>query len=207
MRSECVKAGAPLSEASAAVIFVHGRGSTPEEILGLTRFLEHDRVAYLAPRASNGQWYPHRFIAPLAQNEPSLSEALHALRELITLCAEAGVAQNRVALVGFSQGACLSLEYAYRFPRRFGFVAALSGALIGPLDTPRPDVDLEATPVLVACAENDAHIPIDHVHHSAGVLKRSRAEVTRQIFPGASHTLFPDEITWLRAHTASLAQS
>ena len=110
----------------------------------------------------------------------------------------AGVPPGKMGLIGFSQGACLALEFAARNPRRYGFVAALSGALIGPLGTPRPPLDLRGTPVLLGCAERDAHIPLEYVEQSAGILSRSGAEVTKQIFPGGSHMVFPEEIEWLR---------
>lgn len=118
--------------------------------------------------------------------------------ELVGEAHAAGLPFERIAFAGFSQGACLALEYAARHPRRYGFVAGLSGALIGPLDTVRGAIDLQQTPVLVACAENDAHIPLDHVLHSAATLSRLGAAVTKQLFPGSAHTVFPDELAWLR---------
>jgi len=114
------------------------------------------------------------------------------------------MARDRIGLIGFSQGACLSLEYCARAPGRYGFVAGLSGALIGPIDTPRTAGDLQHTPILLGCAEHDAHIPLEYVEESAAVVAKMNAAVTKQIFPGSAHTVFPEEIMWLKQQTAGL---
>jgi len=193
--------GAPLAKARGAVILVHGRGSSSEDIAGLANIIGADDLAYLAPEAANNTWYPNRFLVPPAQNEPWLSSALAVVDQLVAEALAAGVPSERIALAGFSQGACLVLEYAARHPRRYAFVAALSGALIGPTDTARDCVDLRQTPVLLGCAERDAHIPLEHVEHSAAALNAFNAAVTKQIFPGSAHTVFPAEAAWLKART------
>ena len=197
--SSILRLGPPLAQARSTIILLHGRGSSAEDIAGLAKVLPVEGVALIAPNAAGGTWYPQRFFAPLQQNEPSLSRALGAIDALVNEAIAAGISSERIGLVGFSQGACLALEYAVRHPRRYGFVAGLSGALIGPLDTVRRAVDLLQTPVLVACAESDGHIPLDHVEQSAAALSRFGAMVTKQIFPGGAHTVFPEEITWLKA--------
>ncbi|MGA3006931.1 MAG: dienelactone hydrolase family protein [Opitutaceae bacterium] len=190
--------GQPLSQARGAAILVHGRGSSPHDIAGLADVLPGSGLAFLAPAANNGTWYPHRFLAPLERNEPRLSSALNVIDQLVAEVLAAGLASERIGLVGFSQGGCLVLEYAARHPRRYGFVAGLSGALIGPADTPRKAGDLRRTPVLLGCAELDAHIPLDYVERSAEQMAHFNADVTKQIFPGAAHTVFPEEIEWLK---------
>jgi predicted esterase len=155
-------------------------------------------LAFLAPAATGGTWYPQRFFAPLERNEPWLSSALNVIDRLVAEVQAAGVAAEHIGLAGFSQGGCLVLEYASRHPRRYWFVAGLSGALIGPAGTPRPPVDLRGTPVLLGCAERDAHIPRSYVEGSAETLAQFGAVVTKQIFPGAAHMVFPEEIEWLR---------
>jgi phospholipase/carboxylesterase len=195
--------GAPLSDAQAAVILLHGRGSSGEEIAGLADTLASERIVFLAPSADGGQWYPQRFLVPLAQNEPGLSRALATVDELVRQAEAAGIPAERVGIAGFSQGACLALEYVARHPRRYGFVGGLSGALIGPLGVPRPSGDLKQTPVLLGCAERDAHIPLEHVEASAAALSTAGAKVTKMIFPGSAHTVFQEEIVWLRAHIES----
>ena len=123
--------GAPLDQAAAAMIMIHGRGATPADILSLAQEFGEPGVAYLAPEAAGGQWYPYPFTAPVEQNEPWLSSALAAVGDVFDMVAEAGIPPERTMLLGFSQGACLALEYAARNPRRYGGVIGLSGALIG----------------------------------------------------------------------------
>jgi phospholipase/carboxylesterase len=196
--------GRPLGQARGAVILIHGRGSSAEDIAGLADVLEAPDFAYLAPSADGGAWYPQRFHAPLEQNEPWLGSALETLERLATDVLQAGVPAERLAIAGFSQGACLALEHVVRTGRRYGFAAALSGALIGPLDTPRSPRDLRGLPILVACAEQDAHIPLAHVEHTAAVLAAMKAAVTWQRYPGAAHRIFTPEITWLKQQAAAL---
>ena len=197
--------GAPLARARAVVILVHGRGSSASDIAGLARALPGEDIAFLAPEATDNTWYPQRFLAPLPQNEPWLSSALAVIDALVAEAVAVGVPHNRIGLAGFSQGACLVLEYASRHPRRYGFVAGLSGALVGPLGIARDAGDLLRTPVLLGCAERDAHIPLEHVEHSAAALAAFNADVTTHIFPGASHTVFAEELAWLREQAARLA--
>ncbi|MBE2214581.1 MAG: dienelactone hydrolase family protein [Opitutaceae bacterium] len=197
--------GTALERAHAAVILLHGRGSSGHDMAELAQALAADGIAFLAPSAADGTWYPNRFLAPLASNEPWLSQGLRAIGSLIREAEATGVPRERIGLVGFSQGACLALEYAFRHPDRFAFVAGLSGALIGPIDSPRPVIDMKQTPVLIACAESDSHIPLPFVQESAAVFARSKASVTRQVYAGAAHALFPGELEWLRARIGELA--
>jgi phospholipase/carboxylesterase len=189
--------GQPLPKARGAVILVHGRGSSPRDIAGLADALPDEGLAFLAPAAEGGAWYPQRFLAPLDANEPWLSSAIGVIARLAAEVRAAGVAPERMGIVGFSQGGCLALEFAARHPLRYAFVAGLSGALIGPLGTPRPAGDLRGTPVLLGCSERDPHIPLEYVERSAEALSRLGADVTKRIFPGGSHTVFPEEIEWL----------
>jgi len=192
--------GTRLDEARGAIILIHGRGASAEDIAGLSEALPAEGLSFLVPDALHGTWYPQRFFVPLQENEPHLSSGLELIGHLIAEIKEAGIPLERVAIVGFSQGGCLGLEYAFRNPGRYGFVAGLSSALIGPAGTPRPETDLQQTPVLVACAEGDPHIPLPFVEESVRTLSASNADVTRQIFPGYDHTIFPEEIEWLAAH-------
>ncbi|MFA6962183.1 MAG: alpha/beta fold hydrolase [Opitutaceae bacterium] len=196
--------GTPLAKARGAVILLHGRGSSADDISGLAKYLGTRDLAFLAPDATGNAWYPHRFLVPPVHNEPWLSSALSVVDTLVAEALAAGIPSERIALVGFSQGACLALEYTARHPRHYAFVAALSGALIGPTDTARDCVDLQRTPILLACAERDAHIPLEHVEHSAAALAAFNANVTKQIYPGSAHTVFPPEIEWLKTHSARL---
>jgi phospholipase/carboxylesterase len=202
---DTLRLGAPLAQARGAVILLHGRGSSADDIAGLARSLKGAPapLAFLAPNATDNTWYPQRFFVPLAHNEPWLSSALGVIDDLVNEVHAAGIPFERIGIAGFSQGACLTLEYAARHPRRYGFIAGLSGGLIGPLDTARPPTDLKKTPVLVACAESDAHIPLEFVEKSAFTLGTFNADVTKQIFRGSAHTVFPDEVAWLRQQVAT----
>lgn len=201
--SDTLRFGRPLDQASGALILIHGRGSSAEDIARLTDALETQGLACFAPSAEHGTWYPQRFFAPLAANEPWLTSALSTVDALAKEIVDAGLPAERIGLIGFSQGACLALEHAYQAERRYGFVAALSGALIGPLETPRAKRDLAGMPVLLGCAEDDPHIPLTHVEQSARQLAQMNAAVTKQIYPGSAHTVFPPEIAWLNQQLAA----
>jgi len=194
-----LRLGAPIASARFAVILLHGRGSSPEDIAGLADPIGREDVAYVVPAATNGTWYPQRFLVPTAENEPWLSGALSLIDELVGDLVKKGVKPERIGIAGFSQGACLATEYVTRRPQKYLFAAGLSGALIGPLDTPRKSVDLGGVPVLLASAEFDAHIPKAYIEHSASILTGYGAKVTKHLFPGSAHTVFPEEISWLQA--------
>jgi predicted esterase len=197
--------GRPISQARGAVVLLHGRGSSAEDIAGLADALNADVFAFLAPSAESGAWYPERFFVPLEQNEPALSRALGLVEQLVDEIGSAGIPAERIGLIGFSQGACLALEHAARAGRRYGFVAGLSGALIGPLETPRRPANLGGTPVLLGCAEEDAHIPVEFVERSAIAFEAMGAKVAKQIFRGGAHTVFPTEIAWIQQQAAAIA--
>ena len=199
--------GTPLEKAAGALILVHGRGGSPYDIAGIAEHLPAEGLAFLAPAAEDGTWYPERFMMPLASNEPWLSSALGVLASLAGVARSAGIGPERLGFIGFSQGACLSLEFVARSPRRYRFVAGLSGALIGPAETPARKGDLQGTPILLGCAERDPHIPIDFVERSATALAGMNAVVTKQIFPGSAHSVFPEEIAWIRVQLAKGADA
>ena len=204
--SDTLRFGQPLADARGALILIHGRGSSPDDIAGLTDALNADGFAFMAPAAEGNTWYPQRFFVPLAQNEPWLSGALTTIENLVAETIAAGIAPERIGLIGFSQGACLALEHAARSGRRYGFVAGLSGALIGPLNTARPKTDLQRLPILLGCAEQDPHIPLEFVEQSALTLQAMNADVASQIYRGGAHTVFPQEITWLNERLATFAK-
>jgi len=195
-----LRRGAALERARAAVIMVHGRGASADDILTLADELGVPEVAYLAPQAAGGAWYPNRFVAPEASNEPWLSSALAVLGELLGQLATAGVPTERTLLLGFSQGACLALEYGARNPLRYGGLVGLSGALIERGDQPRVyPGDLAGTPVFLGCSDADAHIPRARVERSATLLQGLGATVDVRIYPGMGHTVNQDELAAVRA--------
>ena len=192
-------AGEPLERARSAMLLLHGRGAGAEDILSLAAELAVDGFAYLAPEARGHTWYPTTFLAPLADNEPWLGSALGLVAALIDRVAAAGIPAERTWLLGFSQGACLALEFAARHARRYGGVVGLSGGLIGPPDTPREYAgSLAGTPVFLGCSDVDVHIPMARVEESAAVLARLGAAVTLRLYPGMGHTVNQDEIQIVR---------
>jgi predicted esterase len=203
-------AGAPLSRAGAVAILLHGRGGSADDIASLAQVLAVDRVAYLIPEATGHTWYPQRFIAPLAANEPWLGSALGVVAALVERAMAAHVPASRIAIVGFSQGACLALEFAARQPARYGAVIAFSGGLIGPPDEPRPPAPagrtLDGTPVFLGCGEQDGHIPVSSVEASAAAMERLGGAVDLRLYPGMGHTINPDEIAAARALLVGLVE-
>ena len=188
------------SDARLTVILVHGRGGSPQDILALAREFRLDDVAYLAPQALGNTWYPYSFLTAIDKNEPFLSSALRRLSRLVDQLAAEGIARQRVALLGFSQGACLSLEFAVRHPGRYAGLVGLSGGLIGPPGTPRTySGSLAGTPVFLGCSDVDTHIPLERVHETADVLRRMDAAVDERIYPQMGHMVNVDEMQAVRA--------
>lgn len=187
--------GARPADARRAMILLHGRGGAASEMLDLARQFFDPDVAFLAPQAAGHTWYPYSFLSPLEQNEPALGSALNRLTTLLTSLEEQGVPSERAILLGFSQGACLSLEYAARHPRRYAGVAALSGGLIGSTIDPRTySGSLAGTPVFIGCSDRDAHVPLARVHDSSRVLQDLGAHVDERIYPGMGHTINDEEL-------------
>ena len=187
--------GADAGEAHAAMLMIHGRGATAEDILYLAHELNAPHVAFLAPQAANATWYPNRFIAPVAANEPWLSSALQVVDDLIGSLVAAGIAHDKIFLLGFSQGGCLATEYAARNPRRYAGVIGLSSGLIENGDQPRAYTGtLDGTPVLLGCSDVDFHIPLARVERTAQIFADLGAAVDTRIYPGMDHTVNQDEI-------------
>ncbi len=199
------EAGAPLHRAKAAVVMLHGRGADAADMLGLAEILAQPELAYLAPEAAGHSWYPYSFLAPIARNEPFLSSALALIDRLLARLGAAAFPPERVVLLGFSQGACLALEYAARNARSYGGLAGLSGGLIGPEGTPRDYPGrLAGTPVFLGCSDTDPHIPLARVHETARVLEALGGAVTEKIYPGMGHGINEDELRQVRGLLARL---
>jgi predicted esterase len=194
-----LRSGHALEGARAAAILLHGRGGSAEDMIGFAEALPYAQFAYLVPQAAGHTWYPERFLAPLGENEPWLGSALAVIAGLLTECSRAHIPPDRVVIGGFSQGACLALEFAARHPRRYGAVLGLSGSLIGPPEAARDDRgDLAGTPVLLGCSDIDRHIPLASVKASAAAMRRLGADVTERIYPGMGHVICDDELDWAR---------
>src|SRR5262245_19056136 len=192
-------AGAPLKDARAAFVMLHGRGDRAEDILSLAGEFRQADLAYLAPQAPGDTWYPLSFLAPLEQNEPYLSRSLAIVDTVVRDLDGRGLTSDRVVLMGFSQGGCLALEYVARNARRYGGVAGLSAGLIGPPGLTRDyQGSLGGTPVFLGCSDIDSHIPLERVHVSTQVLTALNAIVTERIYPRMQHTINHDEIGQVR---------
>jgi phospholipase/carboxylesterase len=192
-------AGEPIQRARAAVLMVHGRGARAEDILSLSDQINQKGFAYFAPQAAHNSWYPDRFLAPIPRNEPWLSSALDFLKHVLSQILEAGVPPERTMLLGFSQGACLVLEFAARNARRYGGVVGLSGALIGPHDLQRDYTgSLAGTPVFLGCSDVDFHIPKERVQHTAEELRCLGSDLTMRLYPNMGHTINQDELDHVR---------
>ena len=198
--------GLPLDQARAAMIMVHGRGATAESILTLVPALAAEGFAFLAPQASGSTWYPNSFMAPIPSNEPGITSGHAAIADLIAMVSDAGIPLERTMLLGFSQGACLSIEYAARNAARYGGIATLSGGLIGPDGTPRNYAgSFAGTPVFLGCSDIDGHVPALRVTETASILRHMGADVTMKLYPGMGHLVNEDEIAAVNAMMEEVA--
>ena len=201
------KHGVPLSEAKAAMIMLHGRGAGAGDMLSFLDYFQAKDFAYLAPNAADLTWYPNRFLAPREKNEPKLSSALATISGILKEVKEAGIPPEKTMLLGFSQGACLALEYAARHPQKFGGIVAWSGGLIGADDElVAYDGSLMNTPILLGCSDIDFHIPVDRVHQSAEILQGLGAKIDERIYPNMGHTVNMDEVQAVNAMMKALVE-
>jgi len=199
-----VEAGQDLRTARAAMILLHGRGATAEDIMTIASEVQQPGWAYLAPQAAGNTWYPNPFTAALASNEPHLSAALETITRVVERV-EARIPAQRIVLLGFSQGACLTLEWAARNARRYGGVVGLSGGLIGPDGTPRDyPGDFDGTPVFLGCSDIDPHIPMRRVVETGEVLKGMGADVTVRFYPGMGHLVSGEELATITELVAAI---
>jgi len=191
------EAGALLGRGQAVVIMVHGRNAGPDNILDLVPRFDRPGLTYLAPAAANRTWYPNSFIADIASNEPGVSSGIDVLASLVTRVESAGTPRSRIVLCGFSQGACLSSEFAIRHASRFGGLLIFSGGAIGaPGTTWNYQGRFDGTPVFLGCSDRDAHVPETRVRETAEVYTRMGADVTMRIYPGMGHLVNEDEIAF-----------
>jgi predicted esterase len=190
-----LRSGPSVKDARLVAIMLHGRGASAEDILGLAGQFGAKDVAYLAPQAKGGTWYPYSFLAPLQQNEPWLGSALRVVDGLVQDLAQQGVPAERLAVMGFSQGACLTLEFAARHARRYAAVVAFTGGLIGPTGTPRHYAGaFDGTPIFIGSSDVDPHVPLERVRESTAVLRRMGGIVDERIYPRMGHTINADEL-------------
>jgi phospholipase/carboxylesterase len=195
-----IHAGAPLAEARGAVVLLHGRGGSAEDILGLAGAFDLPELAYLAPQAAAHTWYLTSFLAPREENEPWLSSALNKVGAVVASIEAAGIPRERIVIAGFSQGACLSTEFVASNPGRYAGLIAFTGGLIGPVGMDlRHEGDLAGTPALFLSGDPDPHVPWQRVADSAKELERMGAKVEAIRYPGKPHSVSADEVERARA--------
>ncbi|MCW3463940.1 alpha/beta hydrolase [Chitinophaga nivalis] len=190
-----ITSGKPITAASKALILVHGRGASATDILSLANWFPVDDFALLAPQATNHSWYPQSFLAPPAQNEPWLSSALDLLKKMTDGLQQQGIAREHIYFMGFSQGACLTLEFIARNAARYGGAVAFTGGLIGDQVYPENYTGTFAgMPVFIGSSNPDFHVPVQRVHESTALLQAMGAHVTEKIYDDMGHTIIEDEI-------------
>jgi phospholipase/carboxylesterase len=190
-----ITAGSSLNEAKRALILLHGRGANAEDILSLAAHLNVNDFHLVAPRATNNTWYPFSFLAPPKQNEPWLSSALEVVDELIQDITNAGIPTENIYLGGFSQGACLTLEFAARNAKKYGGVLAFTGGLIGDkIYSENYKGDFQNTRIFIGTSDPDPHVPVERVYATSNILKNMNAVVTEKVYNNMGHTINEDEI-------------
>jgi phospholipase/carboxylesterase len=205
--SPVVHAGPALEQADAIVILVHGRGATAESMVALFEELAVPRCAAVAPQAAGHAWYPHSFLAPLESNQPYLDSALDRLESLVQELLSRGISEDRIALLGFSQGACLALEFVARYPRKYGAIMGLTGGLIGPPGTPRNYAgSLQGVSVFLGSSDPDPHVPFARVQETRDVLQKIGATVDLRRYPNMGHTINENELSACRSLLGDVAE-
>jgi len=200
-----IHAGAPLAQARGAVVLLHGRGGSAEDILGLASAFDQPGLAYLAPQAAGHTWYPTSFLAPREDNEPWLSSALAKIGAVVASIEAAGIPRERIVIAGFSQGACLSTEFVASSPARYAGLIAFTGGLIGPVGMDlHHEGDLAGTLALFLSGDPDPHVPWQRVVDSAKELERMGAKVEAIRYPGKPHSVSADEVERARAMLAGI---
>ncbi len=194
-QKEFITAGQSLEEASKVLIMIHGRGGSAEDILGLSDHLHVKDFAILAPKATGNTWYPYSFLMPPSQNEPWLSSALQVIKEIVNDVVAKGVTQDRIYFLGFSQGACLTLEFVSRNATHYGGVVAFTGGLIGDkIYEQNYAGNFDGTQVFIGTSDPDPHVPVQRVQDSELILRKLNASVTVKVYKGMGHTINQDEI-------------
>jgi phospholipase/carboxylesterase len=194
-KKNIVSAGKALSKDSKVLIMVHGRGANAEDILSLSAHLNVKDFTLLAPQATNNTWYPYSFLAPPAQNEPWLSSALALLKDVADDLYKKEIPAENIYFLGFSQGACLTLEFVTRNATKYGGVVAFTGGLIGDnIYRENYKGDFGGTPIFIGTSNPDPHVPVERVHATVNILKEMNAAVTEKVYNNMGHTITQDEI-------------
>ncbi|WP_026629902.1 alpha/beta hydrolase [Dyadobacter alkalitolerans] len=198
---QITKDGVSIDAAKKAIVMLHGRGGSAEDIISLKRVLNIGDTAIYAPKASNNSWYPYSFMAREMENQPALDSALDVVGQVVKEVEAAGILPENIYFAGFSQGACLTLEYTTRNAKRYGGIIAFTGGLIGEkINEGNYSGDFAGTPVFIATGDPDPHVPVSRVKESIAILERMNAFVTFAIYPGRQHTISSPEIQLANKH-------
>lgn len=188
-------AGQNLEQAKKAIVMIHGRGGSAEDILGMSSYLHVDNFALLAPQAENHTWYPYSFIAPVQENEPWLSSAIDLIDHTVKLALDNGILSENIYFFGFSQGACLTLEYLARHGQRFGGAIAIIGGVIGDeINRDNYKGDFAQTPIFIGTSNPDFHVPLERVEATVSILAQMNANVKLMVYQNAGHSINREEI-------------
>ena len=197
---QVIQSGKQTGEATKALVMVHGRGGSAEDILSLANYLPVNDFALFAPQATNNTWYPYSFLVDPKENAPWLSGALAVLKEVVADVQATGITTDNIYFLGFSQGACLTLEFVARNATRYGGVVAFTGGLIGDkIYEQNYTGDFAGTPIFIGTSDPDPHIPVERVHASAEILNSMHAQVTKKIYKNMGHTISQEEINEVKA--------
>lgn len=203
-----IKAGVAPEMATAALVLLHGRGASADNMLNLFDLLQIDQLAAVAPQAAQNTWYPQSFLAPIESNQPYLDSALKKVGEVLADLNSAGIPSRRIALLGFSQGACLASEFVARNPQKYGALMALSGGIIGPPGQVRQySGSLDGTPVFLGASDPDPHVPFARVQETSEILEKMNATVDLRRYPGMPHSVNEDEMDACRTLLQELVES
>ena len=203
-----IEAGKELDPNNRVLVLLHGRGSNAGDILSLASHLEVGDFSLLAPQATNNTWYPYSFLVPTSQNEPWLSSALHLLGELVEELLGKGIPKEHIYFCGFSQGACLALEFVTSNADRFGGVAAFSGGLIGEEVKPEDyQGDFKGTPIFIGTSDPDPHIPVQRFYATIEILEAMNADLDHKVYDQMGHTINQDEIDRANSHVFQPSKS
>ena len=198
---QIITAGTPIEQAKKALIMLHGRGASANSIMSLSSRLTLPETAIIAPQATQHSWYPYSFMAPVENNEPALSSALVVIDEIVNDILKQGIAKKDIYFLGFSQGACLTLEYVARHGDVYGGVIAFTGGLIGEeLNTKNYSGDFSGTPISITTGDPDPHVPLSRVEESVAQLKKMNANVVLKVYKGRPHTITEEELELAEQH-------
>jgi phospholipase/carboxylesterase len=198
---QIITAGTPIAQAKKALIMLHGRGASANSIMSLSGHLTLPETAIVAPQATQHSWYPYSFMAPVENNEPALSSALTVIDEVVNDIVTQGISKDNIYFLGFSQGACLTLEYVARHGDTYGGVIAFTGGLIGEeLNTTNYSGDFGGTPILISTGDPDPHVPLSRVEESVAQFKAMNANVLLKVYKGRPHTIIEEELELAEQH-------